>query len=132
MDVKACSPPDKRERDCIFFSGGLANISNPDCNGSSEPMSFNSALPPLNNLVKIFLKLSLTSSKLLRNLFLPSLFSSVIPSSNFLIARDKSSFSFCISKSLDLSSLISISALKFTAPKFSLSRTSLSTLASNE
>ena len=85
MDVKACSPPDKRERDCIFFSGGLANISNPDCNGSSEPMSFNSALPPLNNLVKILLKFSLTSSKLLRNLFLPSLFNSDIPSSNFLI-----------------------------------------------
>ena len=33
---------------------------------------------------------------------------------------------------INLSSLISISALKFTAPKFSLSRTSLSTLASND
>ena len=98
MDVKACSPPDKRERDCIFFSGGLANISNPDCNGSSEPMSFNSALPPLNNLVKIFLKLSLTSSKLLRNLFLPSLFSSVIPSSNFLLQGISLLFHFAFLK----------------------------------
>ena len=53
MDIQACSPPDK-EKEIAFSFLVAANISNPDCNGSSEPMSFNSALPPLNNLVNIF------------------------------------------------------------------------------
>ena len=91
MEVNTCSPPDNKDKDCIFFSGGLAYKSpNPAFNGSSEPTSFNSAFPPLNNLVNNFLKLSFTLSKSFFKVFLFLLyFNSEIPFSSFFMANDK-------------------------------------------
>ena len=52
IQVKACSPPDSKDNDAVFFPGGCAIISKPASRGSSDSTNFNSAVPPENKCLK--------------------------------------------------------------------------------
>ena len=70
--VSVFSPPDNKLILESFFPGGLAYISIPVCNGSSEFTNSRCALPPLKNFLNKLEKFSFTLSNAFNNLFFPS------------------------------------------------------------
>ena len=70
--VNVFSPPDNKLMLDSFLPGGLANISNPVCRGSSDLTNSNFASPPLNNFLNKSEKFLLTFSNAASNLFLHS------------------------------------------------------------
>ena len=115
--VRACSPPDKRDKDCSFLPGGLAKISRPAVKGSSELISFNSAFPPPNNVLNNSLNSAFTLVKLSNSLWRASLFNSDIALRSFAIACSRSFLSTSNLANFSWISSISISARRFTGPK---------------
>ena len=89
--VKVFSPPDNKEIVVNFLPGGLATISIPVSQILLGSVSFKSAVPPLNNSLKVVVKLSLIILKVLTNSFSITLSISSIISSKVFSALVKSS-----------------------------------------
>ena len=120
--VRACSPPDSSESDCSLLPGGCARISSPASSGSSDSVSFSSAVPPPNRILNSSRKCPLTVAKLAKSCSRPCLFNLFMAARSFSMAATRSSVSASMDSIREETSSISASARKFTGPMLSRSR----------